>query len=110
VAWPWPGGPNDANLINGTQVALPRAGTLSGLYFHSWNFQSGSGPLVLTLMVNGSPTALTLTVPTSAGVGTWSDTIHSVSVNAGDKVSIKYDSTATGAGMSAPGTISLRYS
>jgi hypothetical protein len=71
---------------NETQLrsVMPVNGKLKNLYMRSgWNDCNGNA--VITLYVNGSPTSLTLTIP-STGVATYSDTEHEVEVEAGDTV------------------------
>jgi collagen triple helix repeat protein len=81
------------------EAVMPIAKTASNL-FVSLNGLSVplTGSVKLTLVVNGSATALTCTVP-SAG-GSCSDTTHTVSLKAGDTV--VFEALDTGVALTAP--------
>jgi hypothetical protein len=72
------------------EIALPRAGTMTGL---SVGLTARQGTTTLTLWVNGVATALACTVPAQGS--TCSDTGESIAVAAGDVVSFKYAADGT---------------
>ncbi len=73
----------------GRTYRIPVGGTLKNLYLSTASAQPGGGSLVATVQVNGSDTAITISIPAGGAAQTVSDTTHSVSVNAGDAVTIK---------------------
>lgn len=77
----------------------PEAGTLKNLSFRVSLTQPASGSLVLTLMVNNVDTALTVTVPAGSGVGTYTDSTHTVNISAGDDLKWKIQNNATSTSM-----------
>jgi hypothetical protein len=72
------------------EQVVPVTGTLSNLYAKSSFFPSAPGPTVITftLYENGAPTALTCTIGPIGPSTECSDTSHSVTVTAGDTVSL----------------------
>lgn len=78
-----------------TQITYRAAGNFSNLQIVS-NSNSLSGTCVLTLQVNGSDTALTISIP-AASTGLFANTSNVVSVNSGDNANYK---VVTGAGSS----------
>ena len=72
-------------------IALPFAGTLKNMYATCKDHDAVD--FTITLMLNGSATALTLTLHDPGG-NPWSDTTHSVAIAAADRISIKAHSTA----------------
>lgn len=78
------------------QVSMPNGGTLSNFYFNTTTSQPGTGTLVVTVRKNGADTAVTATVSAGAGAGVFSDTSHSFSYVAGDKLNIKVVNNASG--------------
>lgn len=78
------------------QSLVTNSGNISRLYVRTSNTQPGTGALVFTLRVNGVDTALTVTVAANAVAGTFSDTVNSVAVNAGDLISLKLVNGASG--------------
>ena len=87
-------------------VPLARGGTLSKFYMRISSAQPATGNLVVTVRVNGVDTAMTFTVLASAVAATYADTTHSVTVAAGDIVTISLANSATG----APSAIIAGYS
>jgi hypothetical protein len=69
----------------GGDAMLPYAGTLST--FSAEGVANAGGAITLTVEVNDAATALTCTM-SSGGPETCSDTAHSVTVSAGDKVTV----------------------
>ncbi len=84
---------------------IPTGGTISSLFVElSAAVAGGANTYVFTLMVDGSPTALTCTVTAGNTTASDVDTGHAVAVIAGQTVSIR--STYTG----SPGTPTARWS
>lgn len=81
-----------AGALNATegvrQIPMPFSGTLRNLRVQTLGSQ-GNGTLVVTLRKNGVDTAITFTISASAAVGVFSDLVNSVSVVAGDLISVK---------------------
>lgn len=88
------------------QSVMANSGTLNNLFVKFATAPGVGKNWVLILRVNGVDTALTLTIADSAVSG--SDTTHSVSYSAGDKLSVKVVPTGTPAttlgGMSLDGS------
>jgi hypothetical protein len=64
--------------------------------FARHNLAAGSGPVATyTLLVNGVPTALAVSVPTAA-IGQASNLVDTVTVAAGDDLSLTVDSQSAG--------------
>jgi hypothetical protein len=76
------------------QVIIPIAGTIKNLYVLTSSTQSAAGSQVCTVRKNTADTAITTTIAASAAAGTFSDTTNSVSVAAGDKLSLKVQNNA----------------
>ena len=76
------------------QVIIPVAGTIKNLYVLTASTQSANNSQVCTLRKNGASTAITTTIPASALAGTFSDTTNSVSVAAGDRLSLQVQNNA----------------
>jgi hypothetical protein len=76
------------------QVIIPIAGTIKNLYVLTATTQSAAGSQVCTVRKNTADTAITTTIAASAVAGTFSDTTNSVSVAAGDKLSLKVQNNA----------------
>ena len=72
-----------------TQSPLPVDGIFSSLYVRINDTLLDGVSLVVTFVVNGNPTNLTVSVPDASVPGLWSDIAHSVVVSAGDLVQIK---------------------
>ena len=77
------------------QEPVPYGGVFESLFVRLAANQTASGALVVTLQVNGTDTALTVTV--AAGTQTNNIQGQSVAVNAGDLVGYKIQNLATGA-------------
>lgn len=76
------------------QVIIPVAGTIKNLYVLTSTTQSAGGSQVCTVRKNGANTAIVATIAASAVAGTFSDTTNSVSVAAGDKLSLQVQNNA----------------
>ena len=76
------------------QVIIPIAGTVKNLYILTASTQSAAGSQVCTVRKNGANTAVTTTIAASAVAGTFSDTTNSVSVAAGDRLSLQVQNNA----------------
>ena len=76
------------------QVIIPVAGTIKNLYVLTATTQSANNSQVCTVRKNGASTAITTTIPASAAAGTFSDTTNSVSVAAGDRLSLQVQNNA----------------
>ena len=77
---------------NTSHFLIPKAGTLKNLYIKN-DYNDLSNTCTVTLRKNGSDQSLVAVM--SAGGGSANDTTHTVSVNAGDIISLK---VVTGAG------------
>ncbi len=75
-----------ATVTNFTLV--PMAGTIRNFYFRTSTSQGGVDAMAVTVQKNGVDTALTATVGTGVAAGTFSDTTHSVTVAAGDHLTL----------------------
>lgn len=82
------------NGTNGANSAIPRAGTFSNLYVDVGSNESTTS-VTCTLYINGAPTALVATIP-ALTIGLFSDTTHSVAVNAGDQMYWQFSQSTTG--------------
>jgi hypothetical protein len=76
------------------QVIIPIAGTVKNLYVLTASTQSAAGSQVCTVRKNGANTAVTTTIAANAVAGTFSDTTNSVSVAAGDRLSLQVQNNA----------------
>ena len=76
------------------QVIIPIAGTVKNLYVLTASTQSSAGSQVCTVRKNGANTAVTTTIAANAAAGTFSDTTNSVSVAAGDRLSLQVQNNA----------------
>ncbi len=96
---------NAGNVEALHQGIVPVAGTISKLYVDAIANNSTTDGVV-TLKVNGSPTALTTTI-SALTTGTFTDLTHSISVNAGDLITFEAAQATTG---NITGTISVAFS
>jgi hypothetical protein len=74
-----------------SRILLPFGGTINNL-FVALNGFDGTTNMTFTVLQNGSATAITTTL---VGVASGNDTTHSVSVAAGDELSIKVTTSGT---------------
>jgi hypothetical protein len=82
------------------QIPMPTAGTLKNLYVRNTTVQPVTGTFVITLRKNGVSTAITVTFSNADGANvTKSDTTNSVSVVAGDLISLQCVNNAAGTSM-----------
>lgn len=89
------------------QVTQPFACTLKNLYVHTNGTQPGGGSLVAVLMVNGSPSTLTITFAAGATSGWQSDITHTVAVSAGDLLDIRFVNNDGGTASATVGIVNL---
>jgi hypothetical protein len=93
--------------LSGTENAritlIPQACTISRMYFVTATTQPASGSLVLTLRKNNADTALVITIAAGSVANFFNDTTNSVSFNAGQYASIKFQNNATGTSAQAGG-------
>jgi hypothetical protein len=83
------------------QVAFHRSGMAQNLCITTFaTSQPATGSLVFVLRKNGVDTALTQTVPAGGAVGEYCDTTHTVAINPGDILDIKFVNNATSASTS----------
>lgn len=91
--------PYMGNSFNNTQtnrqLTIKVAGTAQSLYVRTSTTQSGTGNLVITVMKNGSPTAITLTITAGSVAGTFTDLVNTVAFAAGDLISYQMANGAT---------------
>jgi hypothetical protein len=90
-------------LLAASEIIVPFDCTIKNLYLTTTATQAASGSLVVTLVKNGSDTAITFTIAAGASAGDFSDTTHTVSLTAGDKFAIKLvnNATSSSAGLGA---------
>ena len=89
-------------------TVMPYSGTLKNLYIRIGATVSGSGNIVLTLMKNGVATAITITCTNADGNNyTKSDTTNTVSVVAGDLISIRGVNAGSASGTIVSTTLCL---
>jgi len=85
--------------LSGTENAritlIPQACTISRMYFVTATTQPASGSLVLTLRKNNADTSLVITIAAGSVANFFNDTTNSVSFNAGQYASIKFQNNAT---------------
>jgi len=75
------------------QIIVPVAGSIKNLYVLTSTSQPAGGPQVCIVRKNGANTSLTASISAGAAAGTFSDTTNSVSVAAGDKLSLQISSS-----------------
>lgn len=85
----WNGGAGGTTAEAQLRTPFPEACTASKLYLRTTGTMSASASLVVTLIKNGSTTALTVTVAGGSAAGTYADTSNSVSFAAGDGYAIQ---------------------
>lgn len=76
------------------QVIIPIAGTVKNLYVLTSTTQSANNSQVCTVRKNGVNTSIVATIAANAAAGTFSDTTNTVSVAAGDKLSLQVQNNA----------------
>lgn len=76
------------------QVIIPVAGTIKNLYVLTSTTQSAGGSQVCTVRKNTANTSVVATIAANAVAGTFSDTTNTVSVAAGDKLSLQVQNNA----------------
>ena len=86
---PYAGQVTDNTTETNRQAVIPFSGTLKNLFVQTTTTQSATGSLVFTIRKNGADTSVTLTVPAGGAAAVRSDLVNSVSVAAGDLISIK---------------------
>jgi hypothetical protein len=80
----YPGYSSAGVTANAVAFSAPMAGSLRNLYFNCVTGGTGSGTMTYMIYKNGAPTGLIVTVAQTATAG--SDTLHSASFVAGDKL------------------------
>ena len=83
------------SVATSAQHLAPKALTLSGFFLTTGGTQSSTGGFTCTVLVNGTATSITLTVPASSTANTFSDVTHTAIVNAGDHVVAQCVNSAT---------------
>ncbi len=78
------------------QMVMPLACQASNMYVYVSSTQPSTGSVAITLRKNSTDQALAVTIPASAGAGTYRDITHTVPFAAGDLVSMKSVNKATG--------------
>jgi hypothetical protein len=76
------------------QIIVPIAGTIRNLYVLTSTTQSANNSQVCTVRKNAADTTMVATIAASAAAGTFTDTTNTVSVAAGDKLSLKVQNNA----------------
>jgi hypothetical protein len=80
----------------GRIIIMPNGGTLKNLYVKTIGTQPITGTLIITIRKNSADQTLTITIPAGATSGVFTDLTHSVSLVAGDTLSIGLVNSATG--------------
>lgn len=75
----------------------PYACEVESLFFQTLTAQPGTGSMVVTLMVNGSATPFTVTVPAGAAANLFVDSAHTQSISAWSTIAWKIQNNATSA-------------
>jgi hypothetical protein len=97
---PW----KDVTNVTQNQFPWPEGGVLSGMIIRiAGGGQPASGSLVLTLVVNGSDTALVVTIAAGSAGGSYADNVNTVNLAAGDLVMWKIQNNATAASATLTG-------
>jgi hypothetical protein len=81
----------------------PEGGVLSDMTLRTSTAQPASGSLVATLFVNGSATALVVTVAAGAAAGSYTDSTHTVNLSANDTLRWNIVNNATAASAALTG-------
>lgn len=76
------------------QVPMAKSGTISNFYVSTTTTQSGLGSLIITIRRNGINSSIIITINPNAPAGVYSNTTDSLSVNAGDLISISFQNAA----------------
>ena len=76
------------------QIIIPISGTIRNLYVLTSTTQSSGGSQVCTVRKNTADTTMVATIAANAAAGTFTDTTNTVSVAAGDKLSLKVQNNA----------------
>lgn len=85
----WNGGTGGTTNDSQLRTPFPEACTASKLYLRTTGTMNASASLVVTLVKNGSLTALTITVAGGSAAGTYSNTSDSISFAAGDGYAVQ---------------------
>lgn len=78
-----------------TRFSLPYDATFSDLHIYV-STNPSTTDRTLSLNVEGTPTALALTIPTASGAGFFSDLVDTVDVTAGEDISVQLTGSASG--------------
>ena len=82
------------DTIRYKNTVIPMAGVLSDFYIK--NDDSSSNPQMnIRIVVNGNQTDLLIVIPANAPIGTYSNTVDTVPVVAGDEVAVRIDQGST---------------
>ena len=76
------------------QLIIPIDGTIKKLYVTTSSAQPGTGTATATIRINGVSSSVVATIGSGASAGTFTDLSNTVSVSAGDLVSIKLTNNA----------------
>jgi hypothetical protein len=94
----------DVSSANNLTIC-PVSGTLSNMYVYITQNNSTTN-IAVTMMVNGSASAITVTVPATS-TGLFSDTTHTAAITAGQSTQLKVQQATTG---NIYGSVSLLFS
>jgi hypothetical protein len=78
-----------------SQFVITEDCTIKNLFVNTINGQSGTGNMVITLRVNGSSTALSVTLTAGAIAGTYSNTTDEIILSAGDLICYQLTNNAS---------------
>lgn len=86
-----------AHFVSGLTTlnsVIPKSGTVQNMYLAIASTQPATGSLVATLMINGTATAIVITIAAGSGIGTYTDLTNTVQYNAGDSIRLDIKNNA----------------
>ena len=93
--YPLSGGTSPQFDVTRVRTPMPVDCTMSKLTINTYSAQGADGSLVCDIYVNGSATAVSVTIPASSPAGAYTDSVNSVAISAGDFVSIRLTNNAS---------------
>ncbi len=82
------------NTAIARENVMPDGGEIKNCFIRVNGTQSSSGSLDATILVNGNPSEIEISVPSSSPTAVYSDTAHSTGVSAGDTVTWRLKNNA----------------
>lgn len=92
-----------------TTLRVPSAYTLGRFYVRTTTAQPGDGALTITVLVNGVPTALVVTIPAGGAASLYSNLVNTVAVAAGDTLLIRLVNASPGTVSAALRSFSMQW-